>query len=246
MTQLHSLLVTNHIVFGAIALACFWIPVLARKGSRLHRQAGQVYVWAMYVVVASATIASLMVLLDPVGIRQPGAELAADAAQRLAFRARSNSLFLLMLAALVFASVRHGMLAVTARRRGTALGGPLHRLSLLALGALGVVVGVLGARAGNPLLMIFAALSALFAVSALRETLIEKPDAKRLLKAHFGGLIGGGIGAHTAFFAFGGARFMGDIMTGYWQLVPWLAPAVIGIAAIRWLERRQDESRQAG
>ncbi len=116
MTAVHSFLVTSHIVVGAAALVLFWIPVLAKKGSRLHTGAGKAYTTAMYVVSITAFFASVIVLADPIGIRRPGAELDPEVADRLAMNFRISSLFLLMLSVLVFSSVHHGLMALRERR----------------------------------------------------------------------------------------------------------------------------------
>lgn len=39
---------------GVTALVLFWVPALTRKGGRLHRRAGRIYLWAMGIVVATA------------------------------------------------------------------------------------------------------------------------------------------------------------------------------------------------
>ena len=38
MLLIHQSLVWAHIVAGSLALALFWLPMLAKKGSPLHRQ----------------------------------------------------------------------------------------------------------------------------------------------------------------------------------------------------------------
>ena len=55
---------------------------------------------------------------------------------------------------------------------------------------------------------------------------------------HLGNIIGAGIGAYTAFFAFGGRRFLAEIFAGQLQVVPWILPGVIGGIAIAYLSKR--------
>jgi len=60
---------------------------------------------------------------------------------------------------------------------------------------------------------------------------------------HLNGMIGSGIGAYTAFFAFGGRSLLGELLPGQWQVIPWVLPTVIGVIAAsrvsrRWLGRR--------
>ena len=131
MSTLHSFLVSSHIGAGALALILFWVPAIARKGSAVHVRSGQVYVVAMYVVSITAFAASTMVLADPLGIRRPGEVLDAETATRFANIYRMNSLFLLMLSVLVMSSLRHGVLALRARRTPGALGDIRHRFIIL-------------------------------------------------------------------------------------------------------------------
>ena len=238
MNQLHELLVILHIIFGSVALALFWVPAIARKGSKIHVTAGRYYVNTMMIVVVSAFIASVMVLIDPIGLRHPGVEMTPEEFERRSENYRMFSLFLLMLSVLVFATLRHGVVALRARNDLAALRSPFHRSTVVMLGVLGIVVGTWGFLQEQILLMVFAGISLFAAFGMYRESHVQQPTRNDLLRMHFGGLIGSGIGAHTAFFAFGGSRFLSEILPGQWQLLPWLLPAVVGIAVNQVLDRR--------
>lgn len=54
-TLLTSLLIT-HIAAGMVALIVGLIPMLGRKGNRLHKRAGLVYVWCMITVAITAVL----------------------------------------------------------------------------------------------------------------------------------------------------------------------------------------------
>ncbi len=237
MTLLHSFLVNSHIAVGSVALVLFWVPALAQKGSRLHVRAGRIYVIAMYIVSITAFIASVMVLMDPLGIRRPGQLLDPDEATELAERIRMFSLFLLMLSVLVFASLRHGLAALRERTQAGALAQPIHRVTIASLAVLAASVGVIGIRNGQLLLMIFGGIGLAEASGMFMDT--RKQDLRRgdLVFAHLNGLIGTGIGAYTAFFAFGGSRLLADVLTGQWRVIPWVLPAIIGTFAINRLGR---------
>ena len=237
MQALHSLLVNVHIAVGAVVLVLFWIPAFARKGSPLHVKVGKVYVLSMYVVVVTAFIASLIVLIDPIGIRRPGESYGPAETAELAARFQLMSLFLLMLSVLVFTSLRHGILALRQRSAPGALAQSPHRVLIGGLGALGLIVGILGLAKSAILLIIFGAISVTGAIGMFRDTLVENPDRRAQLVAHLNGLIGSGIGVYTAFFAFGGSRFLRETLTGYWQVIPWVIPAIVGTIVINRLER---------
>ena len=238
MNLLHTVLVNTHIAVGALALVLFWVPVVARKGSPLHIRSGKLYATAMYIVTATAFVASIMVLVDPVGIRRPGLELDGEEAAELANAFRLFSLFLLMLSVLVFTSLRHGIRALRTRSEPDALRAPQHRALIVVLGVLGVTVAGIGLANIQWLLIIFGGLSFSVAIGMYRETMIAVLSRTDAIVAHLGGLIGSGIGAYTAFFAFGGSRFLREVLPGQWQVLAWIIAPVIGTLAIGWLSRR--------
>lgn len=238
MVELHGILVTLHVAVGSVALVVFWVPVAVRKGSRLHVRAGRLYVNCMYLVAATAFLASIMVLIDPLAIRRPGEELPAEQAALLVERFRMFSLFLLMLSVLIFSSLEHGLAALRARRDAGALRRPSHVAGILVLGVLAVVVGAVGLANRELLLIIFGGLGLSAAVGSFRDTRLERPGRRALVIAHMGGLVGSGIGAYTAFFAFGSSRYLADLLPGQWQVLPWIAPAIIGALALRRMRSR--------
>lgn len=62
MDALQKIVLYLHIISGFTALTVGLIPMIAKKGGLLHIRAGRVYVWAMYLVSASAV---LMFILKP-------------------------------------------------------------------------------------------------------------------------------------------------------------------------------------
>lgn len=243
MHNVHALLLAAHIATGTVAVFGFWLPVVTRKGGRFHVAAGRVYSWAMYAVSATAIAMASMVLIDPVGIRFPDRNLSMDTAFALANGNRMFALFLLMLGLLVLSALRHGLLALRVRRGEDALSSPGHRALLVALGVMGLVVGIVGFRNGELLLMIFAALSLSGSVGMLRETRSGGLTPREALIAHFNGLIGTGVGAYTALFAFGGREFLSGLLTGQWQVLPWVMPAIVGTIVVARMKRQYREPR---
>ena len=243
MNSFHAALLAIHIATGTVAIVAFWLPVLARKGGSLHVRAGRLYTWAMYAVSATALTMSAAVLFDPVGVRFPDRNLPLDQAMAVASGNRMFALFLLMLGLLVLSALRHGMLALRARRGEDVLRSPSHRALLATLGVTGIAVGVVGWRNGELLLMIFSVLAVSGSVGMLRESLRATLTPREALVAHFNGLIGTGVGAYTALFAFGGREFLSNLLSGQWQILPWVAPAIIGTLAISRMKRRFGEPR---
>ena len=55
--MIRTLLGNLHLVAGFVALAAFWFPLALKKGSRLHRTFGWVFVGAMsFILVSAATM----------------------------------------------------------------------------------------------------------------------------------------------------------------------------------------------
>jgi len=238
MPLLHTYLVNAHIAVGALALVLFWIPLAVRKGSPTHVKVGRVYVIAMYVVALTAFAASLMVLADPIGVQQPTASLNAEQATQLAERFRVFSVFLLMLSILVFTSLRHGLLALRERIESGVLRTKVHRALITVLVTTAVVVGGVGIAFQQILLIIFAVVGTVAGIGMLQDIRRDMTNPKARIYAHLNSLIGTGIGAYTAFFAFGGARFFNELLPGQWQTIPWVLPAIIGTFAVSRLRRQ--------
>ncbi len=228
MQFLHTASFYVHVAAGSIALVVFWLPVFARKGSPFHKRAGRWFARGMYTVSATALIMSTIVLLDPIGIRFGDRQLAMEDGFDAAEQIRMFALFLLMLSVLVFASVRHSILVLRAKQDRSRLRRPSHFALLVALGALGMAVGIIGIGNGELLLIIFGALSVSGAASMLRYSFKPTLSRNEWWIEHLGGIIGGGIGAYTAFFAFGGSRLFAHVLTGQLQVIPWILPAIIG------------------
>jgi hypothetical protein len=243
LSRLHDGLLLVHVAAGALALVCFWLPMLARKGGHQHRRTGHWFVNIMYVVTGTGLAMSALVLLAPLAVgghesaRTP-AEFAAAAE-----RARVAALFLLMLSLLVLASVRHGWLALRAARDPAILRHPMHLLLLVLLGVAGLVAATVGTWRGELLLQIFAAVALVTSWRLGRESRAGRAPDGGWLVAHLRGMLVGGIGAYTAFFVFGGSRLFADLLTGYWQLLPWVLPGLVGGLLIHRYGRRYRQRR---
>ena len=59
MAELREVMLVAHFYAGVLALILFWVPAFSKKGGKVHRTAGKIYVAAMSVMVASAAIAML-------------------------------------------------------------------------------------------------------------------------------------------------------------------------------------------
>ncbi len=244
LDEMHFGLIAVHVVAGTVALLAFWVAMLARKGNARHRLGGRFFAWGMRAVTVTAITASILVLVDPLAVRDPLGTTAAEgpeAVAALAERARRGALFLFTLGVLVLASVRHGVLALATRSRPDALREPAQLALLVLLCVSGAATAFVGWSSDSVLLMVFGGLALVNGPRMLHRALSGPLDAHERILAHLQGMLGAAIGAYTAFFVFGGNRFLSAWLEGYWALVPWIAPALLGTIASAWYERRYRE-----
>ncbi|WP_088329895.1 hypothetical protein [Lacimicrobium sp. SS2-24] len=234
MLMLHNVLLMFHIAVGSAALLLFWVPALTKKGSMDHNKFGRYYANVMYLVAASGFIMSVITLMAPLAIH--GSDVRPEDAQYASARIRQFAFFLLYLSWLVLTSIRHGVLVLKCKNDR----GPLLKFSHLSLllvlfvGGIGLFIqGVYGNRVLD---MIFAALGMFIAAGMLHYVFRNQLKPRQWWVEHLGAMIGSGIGAYTAFFAFGARAVLAD--SGYIQLIAWVAPGVIGSIVIAIQSRK--------
>ncbi len=220
MNSFSNTLIYLHIFAGGLSLALFWLPVVSRKGGISHRQVGRYYVNAMWVVVGTAVLLSVLNWLNGETIL---------------------AIFLGFLALLTANPLWHAT-AVLQEKGQVSL--RFRKLSLvyeLALGIAGLALVLYAFSLSNPtlkaLMIIFGSLGLLSLPRAI--TAWRTPVAKiDWIGEHIEGICGTGIAAYTAFFAFGGRRFFEDLLPGMWMVLPWIIPAIVGTVGIRWARKK--------
>lgn len=227
-----------HISLGVVGLISFWLPMLSKKGSLLHKQSGVWFVRAMYIVSVSGMIMCFLLFIDPIGIRAPNQEISEERALQIISSVQFQSSFLLMLSLLTFSSVHMGVQVLKAKSDRKILRTKANHLLLSALLVMAIVIGMIGWQDQQWLLLFFAIISGFVSVNTFHYMYKEKIKHNEWIIAHLGGLIGAGIAAYTAFFAFGGRQFLSDILSGQWQMLPWVLPSIIGVSASQYLERK--------
>ncbi|MDC8831952.1 hypothetical protein [Alteromonas gilva] len=231
MSYLYQTLLLSHIIAGAISLALFWVPITTRKGGLNHRRFGAHYRRIMLVTIASGAIMATVWFYSPASVNPQlaGHPEAIANLQRFA-------LFLLHLAVQMYASVMMGQWALEAKQSRQSL----RRVSRIApsalLGVTSILIGVIGIMHQHVLMLVFAPLGLSISIGQLRFIFARQVAAKAWLIEHLAGYIGSGIGAYTAFIAFGGRTLFSDI--GAWQYTFWVLPGLIGGIAISRLSRQ--------
>ena len=239
MDTLHEGFRYIHVIGGFIGLFLYWIPILSKKGSPLHKKVGIFWVWLARLVLATAFIGVLMYI----------PKLLADG--KTPFSDPDSYAFLMFLGYLSIVTYIVTMFAVEVLKHKTdvsALATPLMK-SLAYLSILLSVWIVFFALVYKPQTMIV-----LLALSPVGFTtgwgMLNYMKAKKISKRawlyeHLGSMIGAGIAFHTAFAVFGMSRLFDIGLTGAWAVIPWILPTVVGIpASIIWRRHYQKKFKE--
>jgi len=216
--MLHEVVRWSHIGVGIIAFASLWTAGFSRKGGKLHRGAGVIFVWTMVVVLMTAVVLTWTTF---------------------ARGQWEGAVVLFYLLTITATALWMGRRALNFKgdARGYARGLYLLPLGILNLvGACGVV-GV-GLLAGQTFIVGISVIGFLmgFGVIAMWR---KPPDHPRFwLKEHIGGMIGAGIAAHVAFASVGMRQLFPELDAGVVSTFPMVVPVVVGLVAAGLAERR--------
>ncbi len=232
---LFDTLIALHVATGFVGLAAFWAPVFARKGGRLHVQAGRVFAYCAYVVTLSAITAS-------------AGRIVSYQAQGLGVAEHPEpygfALFLGYLGVATFATVRQALRVVATRRAPETLRTRFHAALAWAsiAGSVTVVAFALAVWSEvSPILLGLSPVGLFTGVPMLLR--MRNPRAHMgWFYSHIGAILAGGIAFHTAFIVFGAQRLWAYEIAGPLAVVPWILPTVVGVPAIviwtRYYRRR--------
>lgn len=227
----YKILMFSHVGAGFVSLVFFWIAAYAKKGGKLHSKIGHWYAKSMYFVGFSALSLSLMLIIDPLGFKFSGHRFSAEQQAAIIASSRDTGIFLIAISVLVIVGVRHGLQAVRAKGNQALMRREDNLFINITLLVTGVWLGTI-ATGGSPssvLFYIFATLCAVTAIINLRFCLKRQVKRTDQIIAHLSSIIGAGIGSHTAFFVFGANRLFAELLSGYFAIIPWVLPSVVGI-----------------
>lgn len=220
MLSAYDWIKTLHIAVGVVALIGFWSAGLARKGSSLHRRAGQIFLLAM------------------TGILVTGVPMAA---YKLEQGHPVTAAFLGYLLVITATGVWTGWRAIADKRDVRRYTGPVY-VALAGLSLLsGAAILALGLRIGAPLLTGFSSIGLLIGADLLlkrlrRERLGARP--RWWLIEHYTAMIGNGIATHIAFLGIGLPRLFPAIDGAALHYAAWFGPLLVAIGAKLWFDRR--------
>lgn len=230
MALFHGLIYL-HIATGAVGLLTLWVPILSRKGSRLHKQWGTIFTWALVATGTFAVGISLCTLYAPLETHPFWDDAALI---RAVF-----GWMMLYLAILTVNLACYGRLCVRNRANHSANRHPLNLFGQAAMFVAAVNCGVQGALAGVPLLAAMSTVGIAAGVLNTRFILSRKPMTGDWLIQHTRGLVGAGISVYTAFLAFGAVNLLPAMAL---NPILWATPCTLGIGYLLYHQFRIEAS----
>lgn len=209
-----------HIAIGCLALIGFWTAGLARKGSPLHRRAGQVFLIAMTGILVTGV---------------PMAWHKWQGGQPI------TAAFLGYLLVITATGVWTSWRAIRDKRDVVRYTGPVYvALAVLSLLS-GVAILALGLKVGAPLLSGFSSIGLFIGADLLhkrwrRDRLAQRP--RWWLIEHYTAMLGNGIATHIAFLGIGLPRLLPAIDGVALHYAAWFGPLVVAVGAKVWFDRR--------
>lgn len=228
MIAIHTFFLITHILAGGIALILFWVPFFCKKGQLNHTRFGRYYSFSMYAVALGGAIMALMVLCFPIAIKGEGIT-DPEVAAKVSSAYRVFWSFLLYLSLLSYTTTRNALSVLKVKSNLSKLRTPMYVGPLVLLVLFGPLFIFLGIRFNSIIHIIFGVLGPLVGIGMLRYVFQKSIKPKAWILEHIGSMIGSGIGAYTAFVAFGARHILDNFE--FWQPFVWSAPGVIGSIA---------------
>lgn len=243
MSYLHlfETLILLHIVFGAPGLISFWVPVVGKKGSKLHKAWGKAFVFMMLVTATCAVGMASLTILDPVETH-PKLMQHAEFSDPVLIRGIFGWM-MLYLAVLTINLTWYGWLCI--RNRGAHSNNRAWHNMLLQAVLLIVSINCAwqGIAIGQPMMIGISFVGFATVGTNLWFMLRPHPGPLEWLTEHIKALVGTGISVYTAFFAFGAVRLIPEL-----ALAPilWAVPLVTGLSLILYHQRQVTKHSRPG
>ncbi|HLR67612.1 MAG TPA: DUF2306 domain-containing protein [Virgibacillus sp.] len=205
-----------HIVGGFLALFVFWLPIITRKGGKLHTQIGWIYVFAM----ASVSITALYM-----GVYRLTWEPGHDP-DTTAF-----SWFLLFIAILSGATAWYGLRVLRYKKRKRSHRQAIDYIFPILLLTSGIAISIYGWIIHFPLLQYFPVVGIFLGATQLQYWLTSPKRKSHWIVEHIVGMLSCCIATITAFVVFGAPRLLGvDSVSLFIWFIPtiMIVPLIIG------------------
>lgn len=208
----------SHAFAGALALLVLTIPLVSKKGGKLHVQAGTVYFLSMlYVGLSSFVITPWRIFFDP----------------NRTTESANFSLFLSYVSVFTLSAIWFGLMSLKAKlRRGPSRSPLFIGFPIVTLIA-GLFIQVIGLKFQNNLLIVFPFLGHVASIQQMRYWMRALVERKHWWYAHMNGMFVACIATITAFLVTAAPRIWpGPITSSIWL---WILPgAILGTLSNRW------------
>ncbi len=216
---LYTLSFIIHAGLGTVALATFWLAGLSRKGSAVHRAAGQFYLPAM---------AGLLLAAVPMAVT-------------VTQRSTVGGAFLCYLLVITTGSVWTSWRAVKDKKDWARYTGPVYRGLMWAnlLSALAIVgIGLFVAQRMQLIIVAFSFIGLLGFVQMWKFSRQPPEDPRWWLREHLTAMLGNGVATHIAFLSLGLPKLLPMLAGPTLQNIAWLGPLVVAFTAGAFLTRK--------
>ena len=238
MSGFFASLLAVHLGFAAGATIVFWLAAVTKKGSDRHRRAGRLFARLIYGAAIAGGALAVAELVAPTFVRPPDPGATPEAIQATVRQTRQTMWLVLYALVIIVAPVQHGLAVVAAAGQPFRVRSRQH--AVLSLSAIaGSVVLLPAAIAWQQLMFLFVAPIG-FIVGLRNLTYASQPFATPIAwqREHLTSTITAGITLHTVFLVFTLSRTLRMTLEGWNAVVPWIAPAVVGLPIIFWLRAR--------
>ncbi len=207
-----------HAIAGALALFVLAIPLISKKGGKLHVKTGWVYTGAMVFVCLSAfVITPWRVFFDPTKT----------------ISSENFSIFLFYISIFTLSAISYGLTSLKAKQRKNISRSLIHIAPPIATVLIGLITQLIGLKSQDTLLVAFPFLGHFAAKSQFRYWLQTPKEKMHWWYAHMNGMFVACIATITAFLVTAAPKIWPGPLAESPLL--WMAPGIIlGTVLNRW------------
>ncbi|MEN1727671.1 MAG: hypothetical protein AAGJ52_04450 [Pseudomonadota bacterium] len=231
--HLFEWLIVAHIVTGTVGLISLWVPIIGRKGGKIHKRWGQVFTQALLWTGSFAVGISFCTLIAPIETHQFWDDAALI---RAVF-----GWMMLYLAIMTIALSHYGLQCIRNRQDHAKNRTPLNLFLQLATFVTALNCAVQGWLVNQPLLVGMSIVGLAAGVLNTHFILRSTPPPQEWLIQHSRGLVGAGISVYTAFLAFGAVNAMPQLA---FSPIVWATPCTLGVIYLLYHQFKIIRSRR--
>lgn len=230
--HLFDILIALHITTGAPGLIAFWLPVVTKKGSQLHKVSGRAFTVMMLLTASFAVAMATLTISHPIKTHPQLMEI--DAFSDPVLIRGIFGWMMLYLGILTINLAWYGWVTVRHKTEHEKMRGPINLALQGLLTVASLNCAVQGMLIQQPMMIGISMVGFATVATNMWFILNRSPKPIDWLLEHIKALVGTGISVYTAFFAFGAVRLMPQL-----ALAPilWAIPLIIGLTLIIYHQR---------